>query len=57
LIQDHNYNQNDAFYEANGKYDLFNTCNSWTNSALKISGQKAAFWALTDTAILQHYND
>jgi uncharacterized protein (TIGR02117 family) len=57
LIPGRHYNENDAFYEANGKYDLFNTCNSWTNGALKVSGQKAAVWALTDTALLHHYSN
>ncbi len=57
LISGQHYNDHDAFYEANGKYDLFNTCNSWTNCALKTSGQKAAVWALTDSAILRHYAD
>lgn len=56
-ISGSHYNSYDAFYEANGKYDLFNTCNSWTNRALKTSGQKASVWALTDTAILRHYED
>jgi len=49
------YNANDAFYEANGTYDLFTTCNSWTNSALKVAKQRAAVWALTDNDILRHY--
>lgn len=56
-IADQHYNNYDAFYEANGKYDLFNTCNSWTNRALKTSEQKAAVWALTDSDILRHYED
>lgn len=56
-ISGEHYNQHDAFYEANGKYDLFNTCNSWTNSALKNSNQKAVVWALTDSAILRQYQD
>jgi uncharacterized protein (TIGR02117 family) len=49
------YGKNDSFYEANGKYNLFQTCNSWANNALKASGQKAAFWTVTDTGIFCHY--
>jgi uncharacterized protein (TIGR02117 family) len=49
------YGKNDSFYEANGKYSLFHTCNSWANGALKASNQKAAFWTVTDTGIFCHY--
>ena len=38
------YNMDDAFYEARGRYSLFHTCNTWTNNALKASGQKACWW-------------
>ena len=37
------YGKNDSFYEAKGKYNLFHTCNSWANNALKSANQKAAF--------------
>jgi len=49
------YGKNDSFYEAHGKYNLFHTCNSWANGALKASNQKAAFWTVTDTGIFCHY--
>jgi uncharacterized protein (TIGR02117 family) len=49
------YGKNDSFYEANGKYNLFHTCNSWANGALKAANQKAAFWTVTDTGIFCHY--
>ncbi|WP_333599674.1 TIGR02117 family protein [Flavobacterium sp.] len=49
------YGKNDSFYEANGKYNLFHTCNSWANGALKSANQKAAFWTVTDTGIFCHY--
>lgn len=49
------YGKNDSFYEANGKYNLFQTCNSWANSGLKAANQKAAFWTVTDTGIFCHY--
>jgi uncharacterized protein (TIGR02117 family) len=38
------YNNDDAFYEAKGSYSLFHTCNTWTNNALKASGQRACWW-------------
>lgn len=49
------YGKNDSFYEANGKYNLFQTCNSWANAGLKAANQKAAFWTVTDTGIFCHY--
>jgi len=49
------YGQNDSFYEANGSYSLFFTCNTWANSALKAMNQKAALWTPTDTGIFRHY--
>ncbi|HEU0136623.1 MAG TPA: TIGR02117 family protein [Flavobacterium sp.] len=55
LIAAPTYGHSDSFYEANGKYNLFYTCNSWANNALKASGQKAALWSLTDSGIFCHY--
>jgi len=50
-----NYEKTDAFYEAVGSYSLFHTCNSWTNKALKTSGQKSALWTPFDTGIFALY--
>ncbi len=52
---DDGYGETDAFYEANGKYDLFNTCNSWANRALKACDQKACLWTAMDKGIFYHY--
>jgi uncharacterized protein (TIGR02117 family) len=52
---DARYGQNDAFYEATGSYSLFHTCNTWTNNALKASGQKACVWTPFDTGIFYQY--
>ena len=49
------YNDDDAFYEAQGSYSFLYTCNTWTNNALKAAGQKAALWTPTDFGIFQHY--
>ena len=38
------YGDNDAFYKANGRYNLFFTCNSWTNKKLKDSNLKSCIW-------------
>lgn len=52
---DAQYDDNDAFYEANGSYSFLFTCNTWTNNALKVSGQKAALWTPSDFGIFRHY--
>ncbi|WP_051364404.1 TIGR02117 family protein [Flavobacterium limnosediminis] len=55
-IAGHSYGKYDAFYEAKGSYNLFYTCNTWTNQALKSSNQKAALWTVYDKGILYHYD-
>jgi len=55
LINAPTYGNHDSFYEANGRYSLFYTCNSWANEALKAADQKAALWSLTDSGIFCHY--
>ncbi|AZA82725.1 TIGR02117 family protein [Chryseobacterium lactis] len=49
------YGDNDAFYDAKGTYSFLYTCNTWTNDALKVAGQKAALWTPSDFGIFQHY--
>ncbi|MDO4728191.1 MAG: TIGR02117 family protein [Bacteroidota bacterium] len=51
------YGNNDAFYEAHGTYSLFFTCNTWANSILKKSNQKAALWTATDKGIFKQYKN
>lgn len=55
LINATTYGKNDSFYEANRKYNLFYTCNTWANNALKAADQKAALWTPSDTGIFCHY--
>lgn len=50
-----NYSKTDAFYEANGSYSMFHTCNTWANNCLKDCGQKACFWTPFDTGIFLNY--
>lgn len=54
-ISGHSYGLHDAFYEAHGTYNLFYTCNSWANAALKAAGQRAALWTPFDFGIFRHY--
>lgn len=50
-----NYGPNDAFYEANGGYSLFHTCNTWTNNGLKSCGQKACLWTPFQAGLFYQY--
>ncbi|OOQ60772.1 TIGR02117 family protein [Mucilaginibacter pedocola] len=50
-----NYGTTDAFYEAHRKYNLFYTCNTWANNALKVCGQKACLWTPADSPIFDKY--
>ena len=54
-IKGHSYGRDDAFYEARRVYSLFYTCNTWTNNALKASGQKACLWTPADRGIFYQY--
>ncbi|WP_426327308.1 TIGR02117 family protein [Pedobacter sp. R-06] len=49
------YDIGDAFYEANGSYSIFKTCNTWANAALKACGQKSCLWTIFDTGIFLKY--
>lgn len=49
------YDYGDAFYQANGHYSIFKTCNTWTNNALKACGQRSCFWTIFDTGLLKKY--
>jgi uncharacterized protein (TIGR02117 family) len=51
------YWDNDAFYEANGTYNLFFTCNTWTNTALKEAGLKACLWTPFQGDIMRLYRE
>jgi uncharacterized protein (TIGR02117 family) len=51
-----NYGKEDAFYEANGRYSIFKTCNTWANSGLKSCGQRCSLWTPFDTGIFSKYN-
>ncbi|MBE9663223.1 TIGR02117 family protein [Mucilaginibacter myungsuensis] len=50
-----NYNNFDAFYETKRRYNIFYTCNTWANNALKAAGQKAAIWTPSDKGIFWQY--
>jgi uncharacterized protein (TIGR02117 family) len=51
-----NYGKTDAFYDANGSYSMFHTCNTWANNGLKACGQKCCLWTAFDTGIFMKYD-
>lgn len=48
------YTSYDVFYEANGSFTVFNTCNVWANNALKETGIKISVWSPFDFGVLHH---
>lgn len=52
---DATYGNSDAFYEAKGRYNLFYSCNTWANDALKSCGQKHCLWTFFDDPIFLIY--
>ncbi len=48
------YGPSDYFYEAKGKYSLFNTCNTWANKAFKRASIPTALWTPFENGIIRH---
>ena len=46
------YGYSDTFYEANGSYDAFHTCNEWTGAALRAAGVRTGVWTPTAQSIM-----
>lgn len=53
LIAGKGYSKVDNFYEANGKYHLFFTCNNWVNRGLKQIGIRTALWSPLDWGVMR----
>ncbi len=45
LIPDAHYSLHDAFFEAQGRYSMFLTCNEWVRRALAEAGVRVPLWA------------
>jgi uncharacterized protein (TIGR02117 family) len=48
------YGNDDAFYEAEGGYNLFETCNTWTGRGLRHAGVTASRWTPFDFNVVWH---
>lgn len=47
----YHYDVDDAFYEAQGHYSLFNTCNTWIGSGLRQAGLPISHWTPFDKTV------
>jgi len=54
-IKNRGYWKTDSFYESNGSYGLFNTCNSWINGGLKAAKLPACLWSPFNSGIFNKY--
>lgn len=57
LIPHAHYASNDAFYEAQGTYHAYYTCNTWTNERLKISGLPSVYWTPFAHQLIDFYQE
>jgi uncharacterized protein (TIGR02117 family) len=57
LIPQKLYGSNDIFYEAQGHYGMFHTCNTWVNNCLKAGNQRACVWTPFDKGIYFQYRE
>ena len=48
------YRRNDAFFEAEGRFGPFSTCNEWSRRALAAAGVRTGLWTPFSGAILAH---
>ena len=46
------YGKHDAYYEAKGTYNLFETCNVWTGNGLKEAGVRVAVWTPFEKSVM-----
>lgn len=54
-VKNHPYSKYDFFFDSNSSYSMIYTCNSWTNTGLKRSYQKACLWTPFKDGIFQRY--
>jgi uncharacterized protein (TIGR02117 family) len=48
------YYATDYFFEAEGRYHLFNTCNVWTGNALQQAGVKVSYWTPLERSVFYY---
>ncbi len=55
-ISSEGYSRHDFFFEATGRYNAINTCNTWLNNGMKSAGVKTSRWSPLTYGILYHLN-
>ena len=51
----YSYSWNDRFYDANGSYHAFNTCNCWVGRALRHCGIRTAWFTPLPRSVFAHW--
>ena len=54
LLKDATFGYGDLFYEAKGRFHIFNPCNVWVSQALSRAGVSAGLWTPTTYSLLLH---
>jgi len=54
LIPHPNYGVHDNYFEANGRYNLFNTCNVWTGNTLKAANVSMGLWTPLQAGVMDN---
>ena len=53
LINHPGYGYHDRFFEANGRYSLFKTCNEWTGDGMEEAGLPVGIWTPLEEGIMK----
>lgn len=53
LIDHSGYGKRDKFFEANGQYSLFMTCNEWTGDGMQMAEMEVGVWTPLEFGIMQ----
>lgn len=56
LIDHAGYGQRDKFFEANGRYSLFKTCNEWTGDGMQAADMNVGVWTPLEFGIMRGEN-
>ncbi len=52
MIDQAGYGKHDKFFEANGQYSLFQTCNEWTGDGMEEAGLPVGVWTPLEDGIM-----
>ncbi len=55
LIEGATFGYGDLFYEAKGRFNIFNPCNVWVSQALNTAGVSAGIWTPTTYSLRLHH--